>query len=123
MAIRSSATARRSTSDESQVRALEKVFRARGISVRREKLARGSAFRVRSGGCLLAGENLIFIDRRLPDDQQLTLLIEYLGELRITLTERETAALAPRVRSMIAREPLTVSSEALESSAVIQAAL
>jgi hypothetical protein len=51
-----------------------------GISVRREKLTRGPSFRVKSGNCTLTGKALIFIDRRLPLEQQLSLLTEEVGK-------------------------------------------
>jgi hypothetical protein len=52
-----------------------------GILVRREKLTRGPSFRVKSGKCMLTGKKLIFIDRRLPLEQQLSMLQEEIGKV------------------------------------------
>lgn len=92
---------KRPITDESQVRALERAFRSRGVTVRREKLARGSAFKVKSGGCLLSGEKIIFVDRRLGDDQQLGILLEYVVDLALGLDEKELAQLSPRTRESL----------------------
>lgn len=61
---------------ERQIKSLVSQLAERGVSVRRELLARGAAFRVKSGQCYLAGEKLLFVDKRLPPDQQLNLLQE-----------------------------------------------
>jgi hypothetical protein len=45
-----------------------------GVIVRREKLTRGPSFRVKSGNCLITGKRVVFIDRRLPVEQQLSIL-------------------------------------------------
>ncbi len=55
-----------------------------GISVRREKLTRGPSFRVKSGKCMLTGNKLIFVDRRLPVEQQLGILTEEIGNQNLS---------------------------------------
>jgi hypothetical protein len=74
---------------ERQLRAITKIFSRIGISVRREKLSSGPSFRVKSGNCLVSGNPLIFIDRRLPSAQQLSVLIDYLVDLKIELNDDE----------------------------------
>lgn len=51
-----------------------------GFVVRRENLARGHSFRVKSGGCVLGSERYLFLDRRLPLSQQLSVLSDFLTE-------------------------------------------
>ena len=65
---------------EEQFHGLAKVFEEKGIAVRREKLSRGPSFRVKSGECFLTGKKLLFVDKRLPVDQQISLLQDYLIE-------------------------------------------
>jgi hypothetical protein len=74
---------------ESRIKNLCRVFTKRGITVRREKLARGQSYRVRSGECLFSGEKLVFVDRRLPLQQQYSVLCDYLADYRIELDEEE----------------------------------
>lgn len=95
---------KRPITDETQVRALERAFRSRGVTVRREKLSRGSSFKVKSGGCLLSGEKIIFVDRRLGDDQQLGILLEYVVDLAVGLDESELSQLSPRTRESLAAQ-------------------
>jgi hypothetical protein len=61
---------------ELKIRKLVKDSSSLGLVVRREKLTQGPSFRVKSGKCFLTGKRTVFIDKRLPPDQQLTLLIE-----------------------------------------------
>ena len=59
---------------ELEIRALQKALQKQGIVLRRENLARGSSFKVKSGECVYSGKRHIFIDRRLPVEQQLATL-------------------------------------------------
>lgn len=67
---------------ESKIVLLKKEFEDQGFTVRREKLARGTAFRVKSGGCLLIDQKVVFVDRRLPLEQQYGVLREYVDSVR-----------------------------------------
>lgn len=91
---------------ERMIRSLEKTFASRGFSVRREKLCSGPAFKVKSGNCFFSGENLIFVDRRLPSDQQLNVLLDHLVSLRqtgrgIDLSSEELEHLPAPLREML----------------------
>lgn len=81
-------------SEETRFRRLSQLFESRGIEVRRERLSRGSAFRVKSGSCMLSGKDLIFVDQRLPIDQQLNVLQEYLEAYKFDLTSEEQGNLS-----------------------------
>ena len=66
---------------ELQFRHVARALGERGITVRREDLVRGPAFRVKSGSCVLLGQGLVFVDKRLPLPQQLTILNDITQEL------------------------------------------
>ncbi len=86
---------------ESQVKKLKKIIESRGFSVRRENLSRGPAFRVKSGGCHFSGSNVIFVDRRLPLDQQTTLLTDYILELGLEVSDEETEGLSDSLLELL----------------------
>ena len=71
------------------VKEVSELFRSRGFTVRRENLSRGYAFRVKSGECILRDQKLIFIDRRLAPEQQVSLLIELLADLNLHCISNE----------------------------------
>ena len=104
MAARSKAGNSKSAQDvelESGIRALQKSFESRGIRVRREKLCTGPSFKVKSGNCVFSGENFIFVDRRLSSDQQLSVLLEYLTDTSLELTDDELENIPPHTRNTI----------------------
>jgi len=78
---------------ESQLKQLKTIIEEKGFSVRREMLSRGPAFRVKSGGCHFSGNNVIFVDKRLPLDQQLTVLTDYMLELGLEVSEEDASGL------------------------------
>lgn len=88
--------------DELQLRRLCEVFQRRGVQVRREKLSRGRAFRVKSGDCTLENDNLVFVDRRLPQQQQLSVLVDYIFDYGFELDEEELQAFSSRTCALIA---------------------
>lgn len=65
---------------ELKIRELIKEFKSLGVVIRRENLTRGPSFKVRSGRCSLTGRQVLFVDRRLPAEHQLTLLRDELGQ-------------------------------------------
>jgi hypothetical protein len=68
-------------SEDSNLKLLIDSLKERGWVVRREKLSRGPAFRVKSGFCKLFGERVLFLDRELPVRQQQAFLQEFLAGL------------------------------------------
>ena len=92
----------RSTEIEGVIRKLGKLFERNGVEVRREKLCSGPAFKVKSGNCLFSGKNLIFIDKRLPIDQQLSVLYEHLSESDFQVSEEELEDLPPVAKEYLA---------------------
>ena len=86
--------------EERELNLLIEMLGSKGVEVRREKLSRGHSYRVKSGDCVFSGENLVFVDRRLPREQQLSVIIDYLFELAITPAESEIAELSPRTQAL-----------------------
>jgi hypothetical protein len=87
--------------DERQIKILIKALKASGLEVRREKLARGDSFRVKSGACHFSGQNIIFIDSRLQTQQQLSILVDSIVERQIDLNLQNIQGLSPSVRSLL----------------------
>lgn len=52
-----------------------------GYSVRREKLRQGPGWRAVSGSCLVRGSRTIFLDSKLPQDEQIVFLGGLVREL------------------------------------------
>lgn len=86
---------------ERQVRRLSSLFIERGIQVRREKLSRGSAFRVKSGDCVMGGDDYIFVDKRLPVDQQYSVLLDRLLDIQDKLTDSDLELLPDSARQLL----------------------
>ncbi len=63
-------------SKETEIRNLIQQLQGAGLEIRREKLRSGSGWRVLSGSCRLAEKRLLFVDRRLSQDEQLAVLRE-----------------------------------------------
>ncbi len=84
-----------------QIRDLSRVLETKGIEVRRENLARGHAFRVKSGDCLFADKPFLFVDKRLPHTQQVTLLLDYIVDQDISLSSSDIENLSEQARSLL----------------------
>ena len=88
---------------ERQLRVISGIFERLGIVVRREKLASGPSFRVKSGNCLFGGKPVVFVDRRLPAEQQQSVLADYLVELGAEITTEEMQLLPDSLRTLVKR--------------------
>ena len=87
---------------ERSFRELSRFFTKRGVAVRRENLPRGHSFRAKSGNCELSGRNLIFVDKRLPIQQQLSVLSDYLLDLNLEITKEEISSLSEECVAFLA---------------------
>lgn len=94
-------TLSRGSKEETLLRGLASQIEKSGIRVRREKLARGAAFRAKSGNCKFGADDLLFVDRRLPEDQQLSLLVDYVVENNIPLDQEVSSLLPDNYRRLI----------------------
>jgi len=91
--------AKKSTSpaktEEQSISTLVGSISRQGIVVRRERLASGHSFRVKSGRCSFSQERLLFVDRRLSPEQQLGVLIDFVLAKKLQLSDEELANLPP----------------------------
>jgi len=74
--------------------AAEKV----GLRVREERLLREVGYRVRSGRCRLAEDEILFLDRALPITAQIDVLIDELARRPL-----EDIYLSPAARALVER--------------------
>ncbi|MCC6933759.1 MAG: hypothetical protein IT292_11010 [Deltaproteobacteria bacterium] len=88
---------------EKQIRLLVKTLKDLNHEVRREKLARGDSFRVKSGTCQFSGRRLLFIDSRLPLKQQITVMLDYIIDHEIALSADVLSLLPVNMRSLLTR--------------------
>ncbi len=87
--------------DEKHLKQLSSLFKKQGIEVRRERLYRGSGFRVKSGNCLFSGDDLLFLDRRLPLKQQLSVMIDWMVEKDIKFDTEDLETLPNSLKSLL----------------------
>ncbi len=87
--------------DEKNIKTLIKILKQHDLDIRREKLMRGDAFRVKSGACNFKDKQLIFIDKRMPADQQLSAIIDYVVDAKINFAEGEKEMLPISLRSLL----------------------
>jgi hypothetical protein len=84
--------------DEALCEELKEVARRLGVRVREEVLLREVGYRVRSGGCRVHGENVIFLDRNLAPGEQVDVLVDELAARDI-----DTLYLSPELRRLFER--------------------
>jgi hypothetical protein len=84
--------------DEALCEELKEVARRLGLQVREEILLREVGYRVRSGVCKVRGEDVIFLDRNLPPDERVQVLLEGLAGRDV-----ETLYLSPALRRLLER--------------------
>jgi len=76
---------------EALFRDLVLALKGAGFEVRREKLKGGHGWKVVSGTCRAQDNRLIFVDNRMPQDDQILFLQSKIRELGISLIS-ETAS-------------------------------
>ncbi len=96
---------------ESLLRELASILGSSGFRVRREKLKQGHGWRAVSGACRVLQDKLIFLDRRLPQDEQIEFLVERIAESGIEVPSDRIGSLP----SAIARRFGGAVSDALAS--------
>jgi hypothetical protein len=65
--------------DEALCEELKAVAVRLGVQVREEQLLREVGYRVRSGLCRVHGEEVIFVDRTLPPEERVQVLLDSLA--------------------------------------------
>jgi len=86
--------------DEALCEELKEVARRLGMQVREEVLLREVGYRVRSGSCRVRGDDVVFLDRNLPTDERVQVLLEALAGRDV-----ETLYLTPALRQLLERRP------------------
>jgi hypothetical protein len=84
--------------DEALCEELKELARRLGVRVREEVLLREVGYHVRSGGCRVRGEDVIFLDRHLPPADRVQILVEQLSG-----RDLETHYLTPELRRLLER--------------------
>ena len=56
---------------------------------------------MKSGDCLLTGLKYVFVDRRLPREQQISVLVDYLVDYDFSLEKEELSSLAKSTRDLL----------------------
>ena len=84
--------------EEALCEELKEVARRLGVQVREEILLREVGYHVRSGGCRVKGEDVIFLDRTLTPAERVQVLVDELGGRDV-----ETVYLTPALRRLLER--------------------
>ena len=79
---------------ESTIKELSRSLESAGYVVRREQLKRGHGWKVVSGMCRANDSKLIFVDRRMSQDEQLDFLRERSRDLNVPLPDLQQAPAA-----------------------------
>ena len=72
---------------------LSLILKQSGIQVRREQLKQGHGWRVVSGTCRLKESSMIFVDRRMSQEDQIAFLISKFAALNIRVPQDKMAVL------------------------------
>ena len=93
-----------SAEKESIFKELIRIANSAGYQVRREKLKQGYGWKVISGFCRLEERKLIFVDQRLPQDEQIAFLVQRIKSAGILITAEMMGGLPPRIQKMLQGE-------------------
>jgi hypothetical protein len=86
---------------ESHYRQLVSILCDAGYRVRRERLKQGHGWKVASGSCCAEGENYVFLESRLSQDDQIGFLIARIRELEIEVTDEQLEGLPAKLQKAI----------------------
>lgn len=67
---------------ECKIKELIAQLEQHGITIRREKLKSGHGWKTVSGSCRMSEKSLVFVDRKLPLDEQLLFLSGIVSQLK-----------------------------------------
>ena len=85
----------RDSGKEKLFKEISEQLAQRGFTVRREKLKQGYGWKVVSGACQALGQQLIFVDQRMTQDDQISFLQSRLASLEVSVPNQETPAPIP----------------------------
>ena len=85
---------------ENIIKELGGLLETRGFLVRREHLKQGIGFKVMSGTCRANDRRLILLDRRLPQNEQISFLVGRLITQESIPSSEEVSALSQETRAL-----------------------
>lgn len=83
---------------------LAAILEIKGFKVRREELKAGPGWRASSGSCRAKAERLIFVERRLPQDEQLNFLLSTALDLGLNFETSEVAELPEATQHVLLKQ-------------------
>ena len=95
---------------ESLLRELAGILTSSGVTVRREKLKQGHGWRAVSGSCRVLKDKMVFLDRRLPQDEQIDFLLERITESKVEISEESRRNLPESILNRFNASTVAISS-------------
>ena len=86
---------------EAAIRELSAVLVGAGYEVRREQLKQGYGWKVLSGSCTYREQRLVFLDRRLSQEDQISFLLGKILGLQISVQREQVPSLGDRTFAML----------------------
>ena len=90
---------------EAVIKELAAVLESAGYRVRREQLKQGYGWKALSGACTYRQEDLIFVDRRLSQDDQISFLAAKIRALRVAVHKEQLPAVPERLLQQLMQPP------------------
>jgi hypothetical protein len=87
-----SAKARWTSAQSERFRELCDTIETLGFQVRREELRRGPCWKVQSGSCRLRSSRFVFVDSRLPPEEQIRFLATQAAIMKSPVASAQAAA-------------------------------
>lgn len=85
---------------EDVIKKVSALFEEKNIKVRREKLGQGLGWKAVSGSCKVNDEQIVFVDRKLEQDDQIVFLILKTKEKNITIPEEILANIPEKLKKI-----------------------
>ena len=86
---------------EAVFKGLAKILETAGYVVRREQLKRGPGWQALSGACSSLGSSYVFVDRRLPKDEQIEFLAFKIRSLGLSAKPDLVKELPPKISELL----------------------
>jgi hypothetical protein len=77
------------------------ILEGAGYEVRREKLKQGAGWKVLSGSCRCGDERLVFVDRRLSQEDQIAFVTSRISQLGVVPQSTQLERLPEAVRTRL----------------------
>lgn len=85
---------------ESIIKELAVLLENRGVSLRREQLKQGAGFKVMSGTCRINQARFVLLDRRLPQNEQISFLVGKIIGHETRLSDDEISTLSDQTLNL-----------------------